>query len=450
MPTVPGGRVTFAGWVRTRTSPYFIGHRGAGAVIPEHSLPGYVQAIQWAPAIEVSVVRSADGVLFCMHDRTMDRTTTMTGNVADLTAAQIDAARITVPRLGPRWEGDRMPPVPRLEQALKAVAGKAVLCIEAKDVNAFEPMMELIESANMLDAVMIKATIGSSSLTAAQKRGLPLFGYLGSSDDLTQANLDLAGQTLTGSHDALILPTRVSGSLLGDDLLIRAKRACPTVWVYSTHRRSEVDYYRVRGVTGFVSTCSGYTAKTIRAERSPDWTEGIVPGLLTRDPYSDAYAIDWSSVPGALTIGDSGREQYVTLGDLGDVTAQAWRLQIESRVAYPDVGSGDAMVAVVCTADDASPTDQAGTGYRAVWSHDGRIRIEENTERRAVLGSGLAQRPGREVWTHLEVQVTQEAVFFGVGSAGITVRDPRYRGGYIHFGSGRDSGKVTVRSVTLT
>ncbi len=442
--------MTFKAWARTRPAPYFVGHRGAGAVIPEHSLPGYVQAVEWSPAIEVSVVRSADGELFCMHDLTMDRTTTMAGKVADLTSAQIDSARIRVPRLGPRWSGEGMPPVPRLEAVLEAVAGRAVLCIEAKDGKAFEPMMEMLEAHKLLDAVMVKATIGSSSLDQGRKRGLPLFGYLGSGEDLTQDNFDKARLQLTGENDALILPNRVSGALLEDDLLARARQACPTVWAYSTHRRSEVAYYYSRGVSGFVSTCSGYTGGVVKPLTAPDWSQGIEPGLLTLDPYSDTYAIDWSEGAGSITIGGLGKPAFVTLGDLGEMSYSTWELHVKAQVAAPRTSDDAAAMVVVCTQDDANPAVGFGSGYRAVWSLRGELRIEENAPAGAAvlaLAPGDPPKPGS--WVDLVVRVSADKITLEVDSAVVVARDLRWRGGYVHVGCGARAGKVSFSDVSV-
>lgn len=126
---IPGGerRLTVADWVARRRAPYFIGHRGAGGVLPEHTLPSYRKALEWgADCLEISVVLSADGVLFCHHDLTLDRTTTLQGETRARNAAQLDAGRVHIPRLGPRWAGQNMPPIPRLTDVLREVGGKAV------------------------------------------------------------------------------------------------------------------------------------------------------------------------------------------------------------------------------------------------------------------------------------------------------------------------------------
>ena len=341
-----------------------------------------------------------------------------------------------------------MPPVPRLEEVLAALAGKVVLCIEAKDGKAHAPMMEMLESFKMMDAVMLKASIGSPQLDMGRKLGLPLFGYLGSGADITAAAFDQAKVQLSGEQDALILPNRVSGMLLDDSSLGRAKQACPTVWVYSTHRRSEVDSYVRRGVVGFVSTCSGYTAGTISAVTAPDWTGGIEPGLLTVDPYSDTYAIDWSGPPGSMTIGGLGKPAYVTLGEMGNVAATQWQLDLKARVVGGAPASGDGPSVVACTASDANPAVESGTGYRAVWGLDGEVRIEENTDRPRVLASAMGTPPVGDDWHPIEVLVTPESVDVVAGGVHISAADQRWRGGYVHLGCGERAGKVAFAGVS--
>lgn len=67
-----------------------IAHRGASGYEPEHTMSAYELAIeQGADYIEQDLQLTKDGHLICMHDATVDRTTNGTGNVSDLTLAQI-------------------------------------------------------------------------------------------------------------------------------------------------------------------------------------------------------------------------------------------------------------------------------------------------------------------------------------------------------------------------
>ena len=62
-----------------------VAHRGANDEEPEHSLAAYVRAIeQGADAIECDVRLTSDGVLVCVHDRRIDRTSSGRGSVSAL------------------------------------------------------------------------------------------------------------------------------------------------------------------------------------------------------------------------------------------------------------------------------------------------------------------------------------------------------------------------------
>ena len=59
-----------------------IAHRGFASHFPENTMPAFSNAIgAGADAIEMDVQVSSDGVLFCIHDTTVDRTTESTGTV---------------------------------------------------------------------------------------------------------------------------------------------------------------------------------------------------------------------------------------------------------------------------------------------------------------------------------------------------------------------------------
>ncbi|CAO0836156.1 GP-PDE domain-containing protein OS=Streptomyces microflavus OX=1919 GN=Smic_81140 PE=4 SV=1 [Streptomyces microflavus] len=67
----------------TAQSLFYIAHRGSGAELgAEHTLDAYEAAVAaGAQAIEVSVRMTADGVLVCGHDESLERTTYSTGDI---------------------------------------------------------------------------------------------------------------------------------------------------------------------------------------------------------------------------------------------------------------------------------------------------------------------------------------------------------------------------------
>lgn len=67
-------------------------HRGASGYAPENTLAAFALAIeQGADGVELDVHLSADGEVVVCHDATVERTTSGTGRIADLTLAELQA-----------------------------------------------------------------------------------------------------------------------------------------------------------------------------------------------------------------------------------------------------------------------------------------------------------------------------------------------------------------------
>lgn len=442
-------RVTVASWLE-RPGPAYVGHRGAAAVIPEHSLAGYRQVVDWGvPAVEVSTVVSRDGVVFCHHDLTLDRTSTLQGPAADLDWATISAGRVRVPRLGPGWLGDAMPPIPTLAEVLAAIGGRAVLCIEAKAGAAVEPMLASLESAGLLDTVMFKCPIGSPHLARARQRGLPVFGYLGAPRDVTPSNLTRAAAELVDPRDALVVPTRLEGSLLPADLVGSLRASVPKVWTYATHRRSERDHYLGLGVSGFVASNVGYLTGAVEPALTTDWGAGRLPsGLLTNDPYSDSQAVHWES-PGAIQIGVPGRETFVTLADVSPLPADR-AVTIDITFGFTGPAPGQGFAAGFCYGTDDNPVSTpSATGYLATVDPAGWLRLTTAAEPDRVLGEvqGDPITPGIAVTLTLTVDAGRIAVLLAGRS--LFTDHPRWRGGYLHVGRTGANGRVEVQRVVV-
>ena len=73
-----------------RSRPFVVAHRGASADRPEHTLAAYDLALrEGADGVECDVRLTRDGHLVCVHDRRVDRTSTGTGFVSDLTLPEL-------------------------------------------------------------------------------------------------------------------------------------------------------------------------------------------------------------------------------------------------------------------------------------------------------------------------------------------------------------------------
>ena len=102
-------------------SPRLVCHRGGSLIAPENTFAAADAALNMgAHLIELDVRESADGVLYVLHDQTLDRTTDGSGPIQHHTAAEIDA--LDAGRwFAPEFEGQR---VPRLDAYLDYLSGR--------------------------------------------------------------------------------------------------------------------------------------------------------------------------------------------------------------------------------------------------------------------------------------------------------------------------------------
>lgn len=72
--------------------PFVVAHRGASADRPEHTLAAYDLALrEGADGVECDVRLTRDGHLVCVHDRRVDRTSSGSGVVSEMTLAELRA-----------------------------------------------------------------------------------------------------------------------------------------------------------------------------------------------------------------------------------------------------------------------------------------------------------------------------------------------------------------------
>ena len=88
---VPKSSLTkFMDCIREDNATLISAHRGG---YPENTLFGMERALEKLPAImEIDVATSNDGVLFLMHDDTLERTTNLTGEVSNFSWTEIKNA----------------------------------------------------------------------------------------------------------------------------------------------------------------------------------------------------------------------------------------------------------------------------------------------------------------------------------------------------------------------
>jgi glycerophosphoryl diester phosphodiesterase len=105
-------------------------HRGASLLAPENTLSSLEKAIDLgAGVVELDVRPSRDGVLYVMHDVTVDRTTDGTGRFSDLDSSDIDLLDAGS-WFGAAFANER---VPRFDRFLDTCKGRIATYVEIKE-----------------------------------------------------------------------------------------------------------------------------------------------------------------------------------------------------------------------------------------------------------------------------------------------------------------------------
>ncbi len=120
-------------------------HRGANEFTPENTQAAAELCIEWGVAyVEIDVRTSKDGVMYILHDATVNRTTNGTGKLRDLTSEEIDQLDAGS-WFNPKFAGQK---VPRLKPYLQWIKGKAKVYFDVKDAD-LEELIPLVYELGM-------------------------------------------------------------------------------------------------------------------------------------------------------------------------------------------------------------------------------------------------------------------------------------------------------------
>ncbi len=127
-----------------RTLPIAFAHRGGAAHQPENSWAAFEHAIGLGYThLETDARATSDGVLLAFHDRTLDRVTDRTGQIARMSYRDVAGARIGGTEA-----------IPLIEDLLGTWPGLR-FNIDLKDVPAIRPMMDVLRRTRAWDRVCV-------------------------------------------------------------------------------------------------------------------------------------------------------------------------------------------------------------------------------------------------------------------------------------------------------
>lgn len=134
--------------------PLIVAHRGLLKVAPENTLSNFRACLELRLGFEFDVQRTKDGHLVCIHDSTVNRTTNGSGNVSDLTLAelnQLDAGSW----FDPRFAGEKVPTVEQVLQLASEYQQHPILiAVDFKDANVEQDVVRLAKKQGILSRLI--------------------------------------------------------------------------------------------------------------------------------------------------------------------------------------------------------------------------------------------------------------------------------------------------------
>jgi glycerophosphoryl diester phosphodiesterase len=398
--------------------PFVIAHRGGSMQVPEHTMEGYRVAVgQGLPVIEQDVSTLADGGLGVMHDGTVDRMTTSSGNVADHTSVSwkqldIDASAT----LGGGWPDGLRPPL--FEEVLTEFGNRVLLCAEAKSNDAMGPMIDALGRRGISPASVLLQSYALADCRLARRRGWDVI-WLGSTDVDRAAGEGIGWIGLEAGHVTSAICTRAHA--------VGIEVAC-----YTVNRRHQRDALVAAGVDAIFSDDPVYIAGDA-ARRTSDlfarqvWLPGMLPdtgrGRFHRDDAS--WGFDVSDTATSTLMGFLAPPDPVT-----------FTLHLDLRMDETRADSRASCGWVLLSTDD-HPYRPAGSspgadGYLFLLRGDGSLGIHRVVEGVATALASSTGTPGLTTGTYVPLRITVSGsglLFTRAGAVGetVTVADAGHR-----------------------
>ena len=419
--------------------PFVIAHRGGAMQVPEHTMEGYRVAVgQGLPVIEQDVSTLADGGLGVMHDGTVDRMTTSSGNVADQTSVSwkqldIDASAT----LGGGWPDGLRPPL--FEEVLTEFGNRVLLCAEAKSSDAMGPMIDALERRGISPASVLLQSHALVDCRLARSREWDVIWLR--STDVARAAAEGIGW---------IGPE--AGSVTSA-VCTQAHAAGISVACYTVNRRHQRDALVAAGVDAIFSDDPVYIAGDAGRRTSDLFARQVwLPGMLPDTGRGRFHADDASW---GFDVSDTAGSTL--MGFLAPPDPAAFTLRLDLRVDGSCADGRSGSGSVFLSTDDhpyRPPGPSPGAdGYRFLLRGDGNLDVQRVAEGAATtLASstgGSAPKPG--TYVPLRITVTGSSLVFTradtVGET-LTVADATHRPvPVVHLGSA--SAEVRFRNLVF-
>ncbi|MDP8958655.1 MAG: glycerophosphodiester phosphodiesterase [Actinomycetota bacterium] len=236
--------------------PIMTGHRGGAGLWPENTLPSFRGAVQLGCRyLETDLHATRDGVLVCLHDDSLDRTTNGRGLVWEQEWAAVealDAGYWFAPEDGYPWRG-RGAGVPRLEEVLGELPG-VFMTLELKQDGIEELLVGAVDELDAWDRVLVGSFHDERLRRVRRLSGGRVATSAGQREVFYVWAASRMGVALPSASDALQVPVRRGRIRLVDGRLVdAAHRSGKQVHVWTVNAPAEMHQLLDLGVDGLIT-----------------------------------------------------------------------------------------------------------------------------------------------------------------------------------------------------
>ena len=140
------------------SKPMMIAHRGTTKNFPENTIEAYSESIKLGyNGIELDILSSKDGVIYCSHNHQLERETNDSGYIHEMRAPELDKIKT-----GAHSHHDNQKPMPRLENAIKQLPNNVRINIEVKFSGPLD-----FSTISILRKMILKKQIKQSTLISS-------------------------------------------------------------------------------------------------------------------------------------------------------------------------------------------------------------------------------------------------------------------------------------------
>jgi glycerophosphoryl diester phosphodiesterase len=405
-------------------------------------------AAQGAPALEVSVNATRDGVLVCHHDKDALRSTGQDRQIAELSYAELSGLRVDARAwLGP---ATALEPIPKLTDVLDRYAASHVIFIEDKQGTNTSRLLDIMDSyPASTDHFVWKQAAPALQVGAAQKRGYKTWGYFGASEMPRLEELASRFDYLGAYH------------ALDDAAIHRVVDYGKPVICWEVHTRALRDRVTALGVQGLMCSNIPYVMSSGAADTRDRFATGTRSAgdlpWTTEQGWDVQPRIDAGS---ASVVLDRSQISSYRPGSMAPIQREIHTLRFE--MCWPRELPSDLLHAGVAFGqEDDTPyrvlVPSAVGGYHLVIRPNGELILHRRDpgDPAGTRLNTISTAPVRAgEWMQFKIDVSPPSIRFsrldGAGWSGVTM-DRKYRGGYFSLCKNyQDPVPVQFRNLSVT